>query len=130
MLLQGKDLGSTEFVLANAESLPFSDASMDAVVSVYMFHEIPPQARIRVFREVARVLKPGGMFVLNDSIQLGDRGDEVDKRIPLFAGFNEPHYNGYLQTDFGELAARETDLIAGTKLVGSRSKVLSWTKPL
>ena len=33
--------GSTEFVQAAAEELPFADGSFDAVYSVYMFHEMP-----------------------------------------------------------------------------------------
>jgi ubiquinone/menaquinone biosynthesis C-methylase UbiE len=33
--------------------------------------------RRNVLKEVARVLKPGGMFVLTDSLQLGDTPSKV-----------------------------------------------------
>ena len=56
-----KDLGRCEFVQAAAESMPFPDASFDAVTCVYLFHELPPAVRKEVAREAARVLKPGGV---------------------------------------------------------------------
>ena len=63
------------FTVGNAESLPLPDASQDAVTSIFLFHELPPKVRRIVFRECARVLKPGGRLVLVDSLQRGDRPD-------------------------------------------------------
>jgi hypothetical protein len=37
------------------------------------------------------VLKPGGLMVLTDSVQLGDR-PEWDNNLGAFGNFNEPHY--------------------------------------
>jgi len=55
-----------QWQLADACSLPFSDSSIDAVISVEaMFHF---SSRKRFFSEVARVLKPGGQFVATDMI--------------------------------------------------------------
>jgi len=73
----------TSFLLANAEAIPIADASCDAVTSIFMFHELPPAVRRTVFRECARVLKPGGRFVLVDSVQRGDRPD-YDGLLDLF----------------------------------------------
>ncbi len=48
------------FQEANAEQLPFGDASFEAVVSNFVVHHLArPDV---VFREVCRVLKPGGRF--------------------------------------------------------------------
>jgi len=45
---------------ADAESIPFDDESFDAVVSSFVVHHLArPET---VFREVHRVLKPGGRF--------------------------------------------------------------------
>ena len=38
---------------------------------VYLFHELPPEARRAAAAEMARVLKPGGIVVLTDSVQVG-----------------------------------------------------------
>ena len=49
-----------DFRMANAEKLPFEDDGLDAVVSNFVVHHLArPEV---VFREVARVLTPGGRF--------------------------------------------------------------------
>jgi ubiquinone/menaquinone biosynthesis C-methylase UbiE len=52
------------FIQASATDLPLTTNSLDAVFAVMTFHCLPePQ---QVMREVARVLKPGGIFILAD----------------------------------------------------------------
>jgi len=51
-----------EFVLGDAHTLPFPDASFDAVVCVRVAHHFADIGQ--VFREFARVLRPGGVLVL------------------------------------------------------------------
>ena len=52
----------SEFVLGDAHALPFADASFDAVVCVRVAHHFADPGR--VFREFARILRPGGILVL------------------------------------------------------------------
>ena len=48
--------------------LPLPDRSFDAVVCFTMLHHMPsPAAQDRLFAEVARVLRPGGVFAGSDS---------------------------------------------------------------
>ena len=55
------------FRQASAALLPFEDASFDLVVSNLCFHEVHDAADKRApLREALRVLKPGGVFVLQD----------------------------------------------------------------
>lgn len=53
--------GGVEYRRAGAESLPFDDASFDAVVCCLVFEHI--DAVDDAIAEVARVLRPGGRFV-------------------------------------------------------------------
>ena len=92
-----------KLVVANGEAMPVADGSQDAVTSIFMFHELPPKVRRIVFREFARVLKPGGRLVLVDSLQRGDEPD-YDGMLELFPqSFHEPYYAGYLDEDFGAI---------------------------
>ena len=42
------------------------DASVDAVVSYALHHEMPPAVSAQVIREMFRILRPGGEMVIND----------------------------------------------------------------
>ena len=66
-------LRGAELIEAAAEKMPLADASADIVTSIFLYHELPPDVRRQVTAEIARVLKPGGLFVFLDSLQMGDR---------------------------------------------------------
>ena len=91
-----------DFLQAPAEKLPVDDASYDAIVNIYLFHELTKEVREAIVKEWYRVLKPGGLCVLTDSIQVGDR-PELDGNIDAFTKFNEPNYSDYVRSDLGAL---------------------------
>lgn len=95
--------GGVALVQANAEAIPVADAALDAVTCVYLFHELPRAVRAQVTREIARVLRPGGVAVLVDSLQRGDRPlyDPLLERFPV--SFHEPYYADYVGHDLGAL---------------------------
>jgi ubiquinone/menaquinone biosynthesis C-methylase UbiE len=90
------DRRNVSVIEGNAEALPFADASQDVLTSVFLYHELPANVRRTVTREVVRVLKPGGIYVLVDSLQWGDvpRYDGLLEAFP--ARFHEPYYEHYL----------------------------------
>ncbi len=89
-----------EIVEGLAEAMPLEDASQDVIVSVYLFHELPEKTRKAVMQEAARVLKPGGAFIIADSLQFGDN-EGLDGILEYFPeGFHEPYYKAYLGWDF------------------------------
>ena len=114
-------------VQTQAEALPFDDGSFDAVLCVYLFHELPRQVRAQVAAEMARVVSPGGTVVLTDSIQKGDR-PPLDDGLPHFQNMNEPYYADYVNDDLG-VHFQTMGLIPKTKIVRSTTKSLSYTKP-
>ncbi|WP_289297453.1 class I SAM-dependent methyltransferase [uncultured Reyranella sp.] len=80
---------------AAAETLPFDEASLDLVVSSFLLHELPKEIRAKAIAEMARVVKPGGLVVMVDSLQKGDRPD-WDGLLDLFPHyFHEPYYAEY-----------------------------------
>jgi ubiquinone/menaquinone biosynthesis C-methylase UbiE len=105
-----------EFIAAPAEAMPLPDASIDAGVSIFLFHELPPKVRAAVATEIARVLKPGGMFVLADSIQYGD-APEFDGLLDVFPHLlHEPYYASYAKSDLDKLFAAVSMKGTGTDI--------------
>jgi ubiquinone/menaquinone biosynthesis C-methylase UbiE len=96
-----------------AESLPFPDASFDAAASCYLFHELPPKVRAVVAAELARVVKPGGIYIHVDSLQFGDTPslDGLIEAFPIL--FHEPYYAGYAKADLAALFSRAGFMPAG-----------------
>jgi len=90
---------SVRFVEAKAEATGLVDASFDIATAVYLFHELPPKIRADVALEIARVLRPGGAFILVDTIQYGDEPglDTLLENFPR--GFHEPYYDSYCRLD-------------------------------
>lgn len=59
-----------QFVLADAlEALrQLSDASVDVVASAFMLHNLQPEQRLAIFKEIGRVVRSGGLVVNSDKI--------------------------------------------------------------
>ena len=58
--------GNAEFVVRDAENLPFADESFDVVTCRIALHHFLDVARST--REVFRVLRPGGTYLMEDSL--------------------------------------------------------------
>ncbi len=73
-----------EFRKGRLESLPVEDASIDAVTSNCVINLVPDKAA--VFRETARVLRPGGRLVVSDIVLDGALPDVVSGDIMAYVG--------------------------------------------
>lgn len=64
---------NVEVVHADATAMPFEDGRFTGGVSFTMLHHVPTAAlQDRLFAEVARVLRPGAVFVASDSVASDD----------------------------------------------------------
>ena len=85
-----------QLVKGNAEKIPFEKNSIQGVTCVFLLHELPRQARQNVINESYRVLEPGGVFVLADSIQISDSPKFESVMNNFHKVFHEPYYKDYI----------------------------------
>lgn len=73
-----------EFRQGRLEELPVDDASVDAVTSNCVINLVPDKRA--VFRELARVLRPGGRMVVSDIVLDGPLPETLAKDILSYVG--------------------------------------------
>ncbi len=81
-----KQSGATnvEFHLATIDKLPLADASVDCVISNCVINLAPDKPA--VFREIARVLKPGGRLAVSDIALKQSLPAELAQSVAAYAG--------------------------------------------
>jgi SAM-dependent methyltransferase len=77
MLSRAHERIGSRVAAADAHLLPFSDRSVDAVVTVWVLHVVGDPAR--AIAEIGRVVRPGGRYVVlcADAISCGVDGDDL-----------------------------------------------------
>jgi len=76
--------GQVEFRQGRLEALPVDDASVDAVTSNCVINLVPDKSA--VFREIARVLRPGGRVVVADIVLDRPLPEAVAKDVLAWCG--------------------------------------------
>lgn len=91
-LAEKRGLTNVDVALAQAEALPFDDKSFELVTCrVAPHHFADPQAFVR---ETARVLVPGGLFLLDDQVAPDD--PQLDQFVNTFERRRDPsHVRAY-----------------------------------
>lgn len=63
-LLAGERSGNARVVQGDASALPFADGTFSAAVAILVLHHLrTAELQLLAFREVRRVLRPGGLFL-------------------------------------------------------------------
>jgi SAM-dependent methyltransferase len=77
-------LNNVEFRLGEIENLPVADASVDVIISNCVINLSPDKAQ--VWREITRVLKPGGRVAISDMALVKPLPPEVLKMVEALIG--------------------------------------------
>ena len=94
-----------DFRQGEAEAMPVDDVSADWVISNCVINLAPDKSK--VFREIARVLKPGGQFSISDIVLGDDLPDAIADNIMAWTGCVAG-------------AIRESDYLQGLREAGIR----------
>lgn len=117
-----------EIVQAPAERTGLPAAGFDAITCIYLFHELPAPVRRRVAAEAHRLLKPGGVLILVDSLQLGDN-PHYDGLLEYFpVAFHEPYYADYVRCDLPALFRKAGFRTTGVE-IAYFSRIMTLEKP-
>jgi arsenite methyltransferase len=76
-------IGNVSFQESSAEEIPFPEGSFEAVISNGVFNLIPD--KLKALKEVFRVLKPLGRFMIADEILTVEASDDIQSRIENWA---------------------------------------------
>jgi ubiquinone/menaquinone biosynthesis C-methylase UbiE len=87
--IREQGITNVEFELADAENLPFSDSEFDLVTNRIALHHYPDAPR--AIREIARVLKPGGLIGFTDNTVPPNK--QVAGYINHFEKLRDPSHN-------------------------------------
>lgn len=79
-----RGLHNVEFRQGDIEAMPLSDNVADVVVSNCVLNLVPNKGQ--VFKEIARVLKPGGHFSISDIVLNGTLPENLRQAAELYAG--------------------------------------------
>ncbi len=84
----------------NAECLGYRNDAFDQVIVFFLFHEMPAEARLNTYAEIARVVRPGGSVLITEYAATPQR-HWLYRFLPsrLFIGRLEPFLPGFWQED-------------------------------
>lgn len=120
---RGRGVTGIEFVVGDAESLPFPDASFDLVTCRIAAHHFPDVPRF--LAEVARVLRPGGRLALQD--QCVPAQPAAGAFLNLFERVRDPsHACAYSQEAWHTMLARAGFVVDAAEQHETRHLVASW----
>ncbi|GAC1363669.1 MAG: class I SAM-dependent methyltransferase [Ktedonobacteraceae bacterium] len=122
--LQSEGINNAQFQIADAENLPFAAESFDRATCRIAPHHFPNVARS--IQEIARVLKPGGIFLLIDNIAPKDPAlDSFDNTIEKLR--DPSHERSYTKEEWQAFFAQAGLQIAHVEIFRRTHNFDDWT---
>ncbi len=90
---EARGLTNVEFMQGDIENIPVADNTADVIVSNCVLNLVPNKDG--VFKEILRVLKPGGHFSISDIVLVGELPANIKNAAEMYAGCVE----GAIQKD-------------------------------
>ena len=81
---EARGLNNVEFRQGDIENMPVTDNTADVIVSNCVLNLVPNKDA--VFKEILRVLKPGGHFSISDIVLVGELPVQIQNAAEMYAG--------------------------------------------
>ena len=81
---EARGLNNVEFRQGDIENMPVTDNTADVIVSNCVLNLVPNKDA--VFKEILRVLKPGGHFSISDIVLVGELPAQIQNAAEMYAG--------------------------------------------
>ena len=110
--------GNVVFQNGDATALPFANEQFDAVVSNYVYHNIPSKDRQAILLETLRTLKKGGTFAIHDIFSRQKYGD-MDSFVKKLREMGYEKVELINTTDDRFMSSKESKMLflSGSKLL-------------
>jgi ubiquinone/menaquinone biosynthesis C-methylase UbiE len=123
--ITGQEINNVTFEIADAENLPFEDAMFDLVTCRIAPHHFPDAAKF--VRESARVLKAGGLFLMQDQMLPEDAA--VAAIADGFEKVRDPSHNhAFSRNQWITICEAAGLTVEHTEQIVKRHDFISWAK--
>ncbi|KAJ5179069.1 hypothetical protein N7492_002279 [Penicillium capsulatum] len=112
---QKAGVSNAKFIEATINSVPLPDSSVDCIISNCVVNLVPAADKPAVFKEIARLLKPGGRAAISDILARKPLPDHITKNMALYVGCVAGASEIARYKDYLEQAGFEGVLVIDTK---------------
>ncbi|RDH16514.1 arsenic resistance protein ArsH [Aspergillus niger ATCC 13496] len=84
--IQKAGLSNARVIEANINCIPLPDSSVDCIISNCVINLVPAADKERVFKEIARLLKPGGRVAISDILARQPLPNTITQSMALYVG--------------------------------------------
>lgn len=84
--IQKAGLSNARVIEANINCIPLPDSSVDCIISNCVINLVPAADKECVFKEIARLLKPGGRVAISDILARQPLPNTITQSMALYVG--------------------------------------------